>query len=202
MNNLIAFGNGDTARMNTYELYQLLKRHLPKERAEKLEHNNIVRKVKQLMKEGAIVSRQTSDQQINQGLGRKKTIKVFEFVGEEGERDMLILAAQFMPELVGIVYDRWRELRSRYQELEQKLLVLISNEALAEEAENLKAQMLDGTIDPEDAANQVAKWFRNRKGTGSKAGRALVGQKKLIKIGAAMERVAIEYVQPQLPFNV
>lgn len=202
MNNLIAFGNGDTARMNTYELYQLLKDKLPEERSKSIQHNRIFKKSVELMEIGAIASRQNSDYVVKGGFGANRKIKVFEFIGEDGERDMLILAAQFMPELVGIVYDRWRELRSRYRELEQKLLVLISNEALAEEAENLKAQMLDGTIDPEDAANQVAKWFRNRKGTGSKAGRALVGQKKLIKIGAAMERVAIEYVQPQLPFNV
>ena len=201
MNELLAFGNGDTARMNTYELYQLLKRHLPRERAEKLEHNNIVKKAKQLMKEGAIVSRQTSDQQINQGLGRKKTIKVFEFTGKVGERDMLILMAQFLPELVGLVFDRWQELLAHCRELEQKVLVLMKNETLAEEAETLKAQMLDGTIDPEDAANQVAKWFRNRKGTGSKAGKALVGQRKLKRMERELNTIAIEYVQPQLPLN-
>lgn len=201
MNDLIAFGNGDTARMNTYELYQLLKRHLPRERAEKLEHNNIVKKAKQLMKEGAIVSRQTSDQQINQGLGRKKTIKVFEFTGKVGERDMLILMAQFLPELVGLVFDRWQELLAHCRELEQKVLVLMKNETLAEEAETLKAQMLDGTIDPEDAANQVAKWFRNRKGTGSKAGKALVGQRKLKRMERELNTIAIEYVQPQLLLN-
>lgn len=201
MNDLIAFGNGDTARMNTYELYQLLKRHLPRERAEKLEHNNIVKKAKQLMKEGAIVSRQTSDQQINQGLGRKKTIKVFEFTGKVGERDMLILMAQFLPELVGLVFDRWQELLAHCLELEQKVLVLMKNETLAEEAETLKAQMLDGTIDPEDAATQVGKWFRNRKGTGSKAGKALVGQRKLKRMERELNTIAIEYVQPQLPLN-
>ncbi|EFF8893108.1 hypothetical protein BTJ78_001333 [Escherichia coli] len=165
MNDLIAFGNGDTARMNTYELYQLLKDKLKGKRGEKNEHNKVFKKTVELMADGVIKSRQAIDYVAKGGFGGNRKIKVFEFVGEEGERDILILAAQFMPELVGIVYDRWRELRRRYRELEQKLLVLISNEALAEEAENLKAQMLDGTIDPEDAANQVAKWFRNRKGT-------------------------------------
>ena len=80
-------------------------------------------------------------------------------------------------------------------------MVLMKNETLAEEAETLKAQMLDGTIDPEDAANQVAKWFRNRKGTGSKAGKALVGQRKLKRMERELNTIAIEYVQPQLPLN-
>lgn len=201
MNDLIAFGNGDTARMNTYELYQLLKRHLPKERAEKLEHNNIVRKAKQLMKEGAIVSRQTSDQQINQGLGRKKTIKVFEFTGKVGERDMLILMAQFLPELVGLVFDRWQELLARCRELEQKVLVLMKNEALAEEAEALKAQMEAGIIDTKDAMDKVTIWTGKRKGTGSRAGKALVGQRKLKRMERELNTIAISYVQPQLPLN-
>lgn len=201
MNDLIAFGNGDTARMNTYELYQLLKRHLPKERAEKLEHNNIVRKAKQLMKEGAIVSRQTSDQQINQGLGRKKTIKVFEFTGKVGERDMLILMAQFLPELVGLVFDRWQELLAHCRELEQKVLVLMKNEALAEEAEALKLQMEAGIIDTKDAMDQVAIWIGKRKGTGSKAGKALVGQRKLKRMERELNTIAISYVQPHLPLN-
>lgn len=201
MNDLIVFGNGDTARMNTYELYQLLKRHLPKERAEKLEHNNIVRKAKQLMKEGAIVSRQTSDQQVNQGLGRKKTIKVFEFTGKVGERDMLILMAQFLPELVGLVFDRWQELLARCRELEQKVLVLMKNEALAEEAEVLKAQMEAGIIDTKDAMDKVTIWTGKRKGTGSRAGKALVGQRKLKRMERELNTIAIEYVQPKLPLN-
>lgn len=201
MNDLIAFGNGDTARMNTYELYQLLKRHLPKERAEKLEHNNIIRKAKQLMKEGAIVSRQTSDQQINQGLGRKKTIKVFEFTGKVGERDMLILMAQFLPELVGLVFDRWQELLAHCRELEQKVLVLMKNEALAEEAEALKEQMEAGIIDTKDAMDKVTIWTGKRKGTGSRAGKALVGQRKLKRMERELNTIAIEYVQPQLPLN-
>lgn len=202
MNDLIAFGNGDTARMNTWQIYELLNRNLPENRKGVIQHNAIVKKTKQLITAGVIKSQQIIDIKVNQGLRGHKTVKGFEFIGEEGERSSIIVIAQMLPEVVGYLWDSWRELRRRYQELEQKLLVLITNEALAEEAENLKAQMLDGAIDPEDAANQVAKWFRNRKGTGSKAGRALVGQKKLIKIGAAMERVAIEYVQPQLPFNV
>ncbi|EIX0203783.1 hypothetical protein MG027_004496 [Escherichia coli] len=154
------------------------------------------------MAQNVIKGRQKIDLNINQGDRGVQVVKGFEFVGEQGERDVIVLVGCFLPAVTGAMWDRWHELLAQCHELEQRVLVLMRNEALAEEAENLKAQMLDGTIDPEDAANQVAKWFRNRKGTGSKAGRALVGQKKLIKIGAAMERVAIEYVQPQLPFNV
>lgn len=200
MNDIIAFGNGDTARMNTYELYRLLKEHLPADRAEKLEHNNIVKKAKQLMAQGVIHGRQPGDQQINQGLGRKQTIKVFEFVGEDGRRDMIILMAQFMPELIGLVYDHWRDLLAQYRELEQKVLVLMKNEALAEEAEALKGQMEAGIIDTKDAMDKVAIWMGKRKGTGSKAGKALVGQRKLKRMEKELNTIAIGYVQPLLPF--
>lgn len=201
MNELLAFGNGDTARMNTYELYQLLKEHLPEERAKKLEHNNIVKKAEKLMAQGVIHGRQPGDQQINQGLGRKQTIKVFEFVGEDGRRDMIILMAQFMPELIGLVYDHWRDLLAQYRELEQKVLVLMKNEALAEEAEALKEQMENGTIDTKDAMDKVAIWTDKRKGTGSKHGKGLAGQRKLKRMEKELNTIAISYVQPQLPFN-
>lgn len=201
MNDMIVFGNGDTARMNTYELYKLLKEHLPADRAEKLEHNNIVKKAEKLMAQGVIHGRQPGDQQINQGLGRKQTIKVFEFVGEDGRRDMIILMAQFMPELIGLVYDHWRDLLAQYQELEQKVLVLMKNEALAEEAEALKGQMETGAIDTKDAMDKVTIWMGKRKGTGSKAGKALVGQRKLKRMEKELNTIAIGYVQPQLPLN-
>lgn len=201
MNDLIPFGNGDTARMNTWQIYELLNRNLPENRKGVIQHNAIVKKTKQLITAGVIKSQQIIDIKVNQGLRGHKTVKGFEFVGEEGERSSIIVIAQMLPEVVGYLWDSWRELRRRYQELEQKLLVLISNEALAEEAENLKAQMLDGTIDPEDAENQVAKWFRNRKGTGSKAGKALVGQRKLKCMERELNTIAISYVQPQLPLN-
>ena len=91
MNDMIVFGNGDTVRMNTYELYKLLKEHLPADRAEKLEHNNIVKKAEKLMAQGVILSRQTGDYVVKSGFAGNRKIKIFEFVGEDGRRDMIIL---------------------------------------------------------------------------------------------------------------
>ncbi|MBL5251522.1 hypothetical protein HKY33_24395 [Escherichia coli O157:H7] len=200
MKDLIAFGNGDTARMNTWEIKEFLdeRRHA---RQKPYEHNKIVKKAEELMAQGVIKGRFKIDIKINQELRGFKTVKGFEFVGEQGERDAIVLVSCFLPAVTGAMWDRWHELLAHCRELEQKVLVLMKNETLAEEAETLKAQMLDGTIDPEDAANQVAKWFRNRKGTGSKAGKALVGQRKLKRMERELNTIAISYVQPQLPLN-
>lgn len=199
MNGLIAFGNGDTARMNTWEIKEFLdeRRHA---RQKPYEHNKIVKKAEELMAQGVIKGRFKIDIKINQELRGFKTVKGFEFVGEQGERDAIVLVSCFLPAVTGAMWDRWHELLAHCRELEQKVLVLMKNEALVEEAEALKLQMEAGTIDTKDAMDKVAIWTGKRKGTGSKAGKALVGQRKLKRMEKKLETIAIEYVQPALPF--
>lgn len=124
MNDMIAFGNGDTACMNTYEIKEFLDERRPAGQ-NKYEHNKIVKKAEELMAQEVIKGRFKIDININQGLRGFKTVEGFEFIGEQGKR----------------------------------------------------------------------------KGTGSKAGKALVGQRKLKRMEKELKTLAIEYVQPQLPFN-
>lgn len=51
-----------------------------------IQHNAIVKKTKQLITAGVIKSQQIIDIKVNQGLRGHKTVKGFEFIGEEGER--------------------------------------------------------------------------------------------------------------------
>ncbi|HFL4946632.1 TPA: hypothetical protein ACG34O_004796 [Escherichia coli] len=199
MNDLITFGNGDTARMNTLEVTEFLNDHRPKGQG-KFEHNKIVKKAEKLMAQNVIKGRQKIDLNINQEDRGVQVVKGFEFVGEQGERDVIVLVSCFLPAVTGAMWDRWHELLAHCRELEQKVLVLMKNEALAEEAEALKLQMEDGIIDTKDAMDQVAIWMGKRNGTGSKAGRALVGQRKLKRMEKELKTLAIEYVQPALPF--
>ncbi|ENZ5585157.1 hypothetical protein ACGWOR_005058 [Escherichia coli] len=200
MNDLIAFGNGDTARMNTWEIKEFLdeRRHA---RQKPYEHNKIVKKAEELMAQGVIKGRFKIDIKINQELRGFKTVKGFEFVGEQGERDAIVLVSCFLPAVTGVMWDRWQELLAHCRELEQKVLVLMKNEALAEEAEALKAQMEAGIIDTKDAMDKVTIWTGKRKGTGSRAGKALVGQRKLKRMERELNTIAISYVQPQLQLN-
>ncbi|WP_130070314.1 hypothetical protein [Escherichia coli] len=199
MNDLIAFGNGDTARMNTWEIKEFLDERRPA-RQKPYEHNKIVKKAEELMAQGVIKGRFKIDIKINQELRGFKTVEGFEFVGEQGERDVIVLVSCFLPAVTGAMWDRWHELLAHCRELEQKVLVLMKNEALAEEAEELKLQMEAGIIDTKDAMNQVEIWIGKRNGTGSKAGKALVGQRKLKRMEKELKTLAIEYVQPALPF--
>lgn len=200
MNDMIVFGNGDTARMNTWEIKEFLDERRPAGQ-NKYEHNKIVKKAEELMAQGVIKGRFKIDVNINQGLRGFKTVEGFEFIGEQGERDVIVLVSCFLPAVTGAMWDRWHELLAHCRELEQKVLVLMKNETLAEEAEALKEQMETGAIDTKDAMDKVTIWMGKRKGTGSKAGKALVGQRKLKRMEKELKTLAIGYVQPQLPFN-
>lgn len=200
MNELLAFGNGDTARMNTLEIVEFLNDHRP-EGQNKFEHNKIVKKAEKLMAQNVIKGRQKIDLNINQGDRGVQVVKGFEFIGEQGERDVIVLVSCFLPAVTGAMWDRWHELLAQCRELEQRVLVLMRNEALAEEAEALKERMEAGTIDTKDAMDKVTIWTGKRKGTGSRAGKALVGQRKLKRMERELNTIAISYVQPQLPLN-
>ncbi|EIA0771580.1 hypothetical protein N5T26_06530 [Escherichia coli] len=199
MNDMIVFGNGDTARMNTWEIKEFLDERRPA-RQKPYEHNKIVKKAEELMAQGVIKGRFKIDIKINQELRGFKTVEGFEFIGEQGERDVIVLVSCFLPAVTGAMWDRWHELLAHCRELEQKVLVLMKNETLAEEAEALKEQMETGTIDTKDAMDKVTIWMGKRKGTGSKAGKALVGQRKLKRMEKELKTLAIGYVQPPLPF--
>ncbi|EFF6719636.1 hypothetical protein AX045_001357 [Escherichia coli] len=199
MNDMIVFGNGDTARMNTLEITEFLNDHRP-EGQNKFEHNKIVKKAEKLMAQNVIKGRQKIDLNINQGDRGVQIVKGFEFIGEQGERDVIVLVSCFLPAVTGAMWDRWHELLAHCRELEQKVLVLMKNETLAEEAEALKEQMETGTIDTKDAMDKVTIWMGKRKGTGSKAGKALVGQRRLKRMEKELKTLAIGYVQPLLPF--
>lgn len=199
MNDMIVFGNGDTARMNTWEIKEFLDERRPA-RQKPYEHNKIVKKAEELMAQGVIKGRFKIDIKINQELRGFKTVEGFEFIGEQGERDVIVLVSCFLPAVTGAMWDRWHELLAHCRELEQKVLVLMRNETLAEEAEALKEQMETGTIDTKDAMDKVTIWMGKRKGTGSKAGKALVGQRKLKRMEKELKTLAIGYVQPPLPF--
>lgn len=74
--------------MNTWEIKEFLDERRPA-RQKPYEHNKIVKKAEELMAQGVIKGRFKIDIKINQELRGFKTVEGFEFVGEQGERDVI-----------------------------------------------------------------------------------------------------------------
>lgn len=97
MNKLVS---SDVQSMNSLEISELVE----------TEHRNVKVSIERLMQKGIIQhSSMTNLKKIN-NLGHKIKIGVYEFKGEQGKRDSIIVVAQLCPEFTARLVDRWQEL--------------------------------------------------------------------------------------------
>ncbi|ENX15548.1 hypothetical protein F895_02094 [Acinetobacter sp. CIP 64.2] len=77
------------------------------------EHRNVKVSIERLMKKGVIQhSPMTNVEKIN-NLGLRITVAIYQFVGEQGKRDSIIVVAQLCPEFTARLVDRWQELEAQ-----------------------------------------------------------------------------------------
>lgn len=98
-----ALVNMNVQTMNSIEISELVE----------TEHRNVKVSIERLMKKGIIQhSPMTNVEKIN-NLGHKIKIGIYEFTGEQGKRDSIIVVAQLCPEFTARLVDRWSELEKQ-----------------------------------------------------------------------------------------
>ena len=96
MNDLIS----NTPSMTSKEIAELVNSR----------HDNVKRAVETLVDKGVIVHPLIENEQSTDSMGRTRITKVYQFTGEQGKRDSIIVVAQLSPEFTARLVDRWREL--------------------------------------------------------------------------------------------
>ena len=61
-------------------------------------------------REPVIVQPPMADEQSVDAMGRSRTTQVYQFTGEQGKRDSIVVVAQLSPEFTAVLVDRWQEL--------------------------------------------------------------------------------------------
>lgn len=77
------------------------------------EHRNVKLSIERLMKKGVIQHSSMANFEKINNLGLKITVAIYQFVGEQGKRDSIIVVAQLCPEFTARLVDRWQELESQ-----------------------------------------------------------------------------------------
>nr|WP_314523986.1 phage antirepressor KilAC domain-containing protein [uncultured Acinetobacter sp.] len=94
------------------------------------EHRNVKLSIERLMKKGVIQhSSMTNFEKIN-NLGLKITVAIYQFVGEQGKRDSIIVVAQLCPEFTARLVDRWQELEAQVAKPIEPMKLLADPHAL------------------------------------------------------------------------
>lgn len=76
-------------------------------------HDNVKRTIETLVDRAVIVRPQTEDEQFADAMGRTRTTQVYQFTGEQGKRDSIVVVAQLSPEFTARLVDRWQELEAQ-----------------------------------------------------------------------------------------
>lgn len=78
-------------------------------------HSDVKRSIERLARKGSIqLTSMVFSEKIND-LGLSTQQSYYEFTGEQGKRDTIIIAAQIRPEVTAKIVDRWLELEQRNQ---------------------------------------------------------------------------------------
>lgn len=77
------------------------------------EHRNVKLSIERLMKKGVIQHSSMANVEKINNLGLKITVAIYQFVGEQGKRDSIIVVAQLCPEFTARLVDRWQELEAQ-----------------------------------------------------------------------------------------
>ncbi|MHC3050950.1 Rha family transcriptional regulator [Acinetobacter nosocomialis] len=114
------------------------------------EHRAVILSIERLAKRDIIQLPPMVKVENKQSLSPNRFINVYEFTGDQGKRDSIIVVAQLCPEFTARLVDRWQELESR---VSRKLMALPENylDALkalveSEEQKELIAKQRDHAI--------------------------------------------------------
>lgn len=114
------------------------------------EHRAVILSIERLIKRGIIQLPPMMKVENKQSLSPNRFTKVYEFKGDQGKRDSIIVVAQLCPEFTARLVDRWQELESQ---VSRKLMALPENylDALkalveSEEQKELIAKQRDHAI--------------------------------------------------------
>lgn len=76
-------------------------------------HDDVKRSIERLAQRGVIVQPPMADVHGEDSLGRTRVTTVYEFSGEQGKRDSIIVVAQLSPEFTAALVDRWQALEAK-----------------------------------------------------------------------------------------
>ncbi|HFX6304366.1 phage antirepressor KilAC domain-containing protein [Acinetobacter nosocomialis] len=77
------------------------------------EHRAVILSIERLVKRGIIQLPPMVKVENKQSLSSNRFTKVYEFTGEQGKRDSIIVVAQLCPEFTARLVDRWQELEAQ-----------------------------------------------------------------------------------------
>lgn len=102
MQNSLTLTAGNAVTMSSREIAELVGSR----------HDDVKRSIERLVQRGVIVQPPSADEHSEDALGRTRITSVYDFSGEQGKRDSIIVVAQLCPEFTAALVDRWRELES------------------------------------------------------------------------------------------
>lgn len=98
-----ALVNTNVQTMNSLEIAELVQS----------EHRAVILSIERLTKRGIIQLTSMVKVENKQSLSPNKVTSVYEFMGEQGKRDSIIVVAQLCPEFTARLVDRWAELEKQ-----------------------------------------------------------------------------------------
>lgn len=104
MNNTLTLAANAAVTMTSQEIADLVASR----------HDDVKRSIERLAQRGVIVQPPMADVHGEDSLGRTRITTVYEFIGEQGKRDSIIVVAQLSPEFTAALVDRWQELESKH----------------------------------------------------------------------------------------
>lgn len=104
MNNTLTLAANAAVTMSSREIAELVGSR----------HDDVKRSIERLAQRGVIVHPPMADEHGEDSLGRTRITSVYEFSGEQGKRDSIVVVAQLSPEFTALLVDRWQELESKH----------------------------------------------------------------------------------------
>lgn len=109
--NLMKIENG--LKMNSIEIADLVESR----------HDKVKQSIERLVANGAISQPPLGEVKV-QRERRAESVEVYEFLGEQGRRDSIVVVAQLSPLFTARLVDRWQELEAQNKELQTYGMVL------------------------------------------------------------------------------
>lgn len=104
MNNTLTLAAHAAVTMSSREIAELVGSR----------HDDVKRSIERLAQRGVIVHPPMADEHGEDSLGRTRITSVYEFSGEQGKRDSIVVVAQLSPEFTALLVDRWQELEAKH----------------------------------------------------------------------------------------
>ncbi|ATS39479.1 MULTISPECIES: Rha family transcriptional regulator [Xanthomonas] len=122
-------------------------------------HDNVKRTIETLVQQDVIVRPQMAEKAGFDSMGRPRPVRVFQFAGEQGMRDSLVVVAQLSPEFTGRLVDRWQELERRVAAPAVPSIDLTNPAALRSLLASYTARTDDQTSDATLAPSVISKIY-------------------------------------------